>query len=167
MTLTAPIWTLGDQGRQKETATWVEHLVYTAHSPGKRLEEGRAAGWPWSAEGPGAHPQRAPSVVGAEHAGPPHTALLGDTGKLSQAPAHGRSQHMLSISFIICKELLPTSESLPAPTAFWLLPFLIRLPPFTLSPSTATNNWGQSCPASLGDSGRSELSHFHLMGSTM
>lgn len=66
MTLIPPLWTLGDQGRQKESVAWVEDIVYVAPSPGKRPERGRAVGLPQSAEGPGTHPQRAPSVVGAE-----------------------------------------------------------------------------------------------------
>lgn len=74
-----------------------------------------------------------PSVVAAEHVGTQQTALPGEAGKPSQAPAHGRSQHMLCISFIICEEPQMTLfKASSCSKSIWLLPFVIQPLPFAL-----------------------------------
>lgn len=63
---------------------------------------------------------RNPRTVGAGSVEPQQTAPLGDTGEPSQAPVHeGSPQHMVCISYIICKELQPFCNLSPCSQSIW------------------------------------------------
>lgn len=95
-------------------------------------------------------------------------ALLGETGKPSQEQFCPQSLTAYALHFIHRLQRAATIFKVSSCSKnIWLLPLLIQSMPFTLSPSTAPSNWGQCFPTSLGDSGRSELSHSHRMGSIL
>lgn len=124
-------------------------------------------GLPWSVTGPGAHPQRAPGVEGAEHIG---ATADNSAGRDWEAKPSSCPRPLTAYVLHFTHHLQRAATIFKVSSCsknIWLLPFLIQLLPFTLSPSTATSAWGQYFPASLGDSGRSERSHFHLMGSIL
>lgn len=58
-------------------------------------------------------------MVGAGCAEPQQTAPLGDTREPSQAPVHEGSQHMVCISYIICKEPQPFCNISPCSQSIW------------------------------------------------
>lgn len=60
-------------------------------------------------------------MVGAGSAGLQQTALQGDTGEPSQAPAHEGSQHMVCISYIIYKEPQPFCKASSCSQSVWAL----------------------------------------------
>lgn len=74
-------------------------------------------GLPWSAEGPGAQPQRASEWWGQEQGAAANSQeRLGGHAKLLGT---NRSQHMLCISYFICKELQPLCKVSSCSKRIW------------------------------------------------
>lgn len=120
-------------------------------------------GLPWSAEGPGPHPQGAPAWWGLGAWGSQETARRHWVVK----PSSGHKQFAAYALHLILhlQGAVATLQPLPAPRAIGLclLSFLSQLLAFPLPPSAATSNHRHCFPVSLGDPGLSELSHFPLV----
>ena len=151
-TLVPPGQAAADQGRRKQPDQHTGRSVCRTFSQ-EEPRGGGAVGLPWSAEGPEAHPQGGPRILGAGSMGA-HSKQPGDTGQGSQALG------TKSLHFILQQGAAATLQSLPAPRAFGLclLSFPSQPLAFPLSPSAATSNHRPCFPVSLGDPGLSELS---------